>query len=344
MIDGDSRQDTIGTIDVPDCYLCGSAGVTLYERLSDQWFETLGSWDLKHCPNPECGLVWLDPMPSKEDVGKAYRSYFTHRDYTREETRKPNSLDIFLMKALKPLYKLFMRATGCRRREKEWRTKIDSLFLDDVLPSGRLLDVGCGKGDFLARMSLRGWAVEGLEVDAEAVEFARSNHSLTVHLGALENLRFPDGSFDAITANHVIEHVHEPDALIRECLRVLAPGGRLVLATPNIDSIGHRRFGRNWSHLDPPRHLHLFTKKTLKGCVAKAGFQSINVWCAPGYAEGGALLVSSERTDRIAGRERGEFIRWLDVSLLKIWAYYRFFAKKEDEVGEEMFLMARKEA
>ncbi|MGZ8463014.1 MAG: class I SAM-dependent methyltransferase [Candidatus Deferrimicrobiaceae bacterium] len=273
---------------------------------------------------------------------KGYRKYFTHRDYSPEGKKRTDRPGRLLVKIHKPLYKLFWHASGFRKVEREWRKRGDELFLNERMPDGRLLDIGCGNGDFLARMRGKGWEVEGLEVDSEAVKSARSRHGLTIHHGALETWKLPDGSFDAITANHVIEHVHDPIALIRECLRVLKPGGVLVLATPNINGDAHRVFGRNWTHLDPPRHLHLFSGTTLKECGTRAGFQKIEVFIVPGYAEG-SLRASVERVEGERGKARGEFTKWLDTVILKIHIYYCFFMKGNREVGEEVILKARKE-
>ncbi len=334
------EKDTIASVPVPACYLCGSGGAGLYEGMPDRLFGSPGKWNLKRCHNPGCGLVWLDPMPSKEDIGKAYRNYFTHQDSPSGTPRGMDRPSLLLVKVFKPLLKLFLHSTGLRRREKEWRKRAEYAYLDDTVSGGRLLDVGCGKGDLLDRMRRRGWAVEGTDVDATALEYARAKHGLTVRLGTLDDLRFPAGSFDAITMNHVIEHVYEPVSLLWECRRILKSGGRLVVVTPNLDSLGHRRFGENWFPLDPPRHLHLFTKSTLAECARRAEFQSFELWSAPAYAKG-VFEGSIEIEENMSGKTRRDFPKWAEVSFLKVREYS--LVKANGEGGEEVVLMARKE-
>lgn len=332
--------DVISSIPVPACYLCGSDGGLLYEGLSDRSFGAPGTWNMRQCPEPGCGLAWIDPMPTEEELWKAYRIYYTHDDGVTGEETDEGWPDLMLLKACKPLYKVFKRATGMRRFEKEWGGAADNLFLGTPAQGARLLDVGCGNGDFLDRMRRQGWAGEGLDVDADAVKQARAKHGLNVHVGSLEDLRFPGASFDAVTMNHVIEHVRDPVSLLRECLRVLKAGGRLAAVTPNLAGLGHRRFGRNWRGLEPPRHFHLFTRKTLGKCAAKAGCRSFQVFGVPGHGEG--IFRSSIRLEESAARgKRWEFSRWAEASFLKVREYY--LAKKDDDAGEEVALLAEKE-
>lgn len=82
---------------------------------------------------------------------------------------------------------------------------------------------------------------------------------------------------------------------------------------------------------------------TLQECATRAGFRTINVWCPPGYAEG-AFPASIERKDKIRETTRLETFKCLEAASLKIRAYYRYFVKKEEKVGEEIFLMATKDA
>lgn len=68
----------INTQPVRDCYLCGTAGEILYSGMRDRSYAAPGEWNNRRCPKPDCGLIWLDPQPTPEDIGKAYQSYYTH--------------------------------------------------------------------------------------------------------------------------------------------------------------------------------------------------------------------------------------------------------------------------
>jgi SAM-dependent methyltransferase len=143
-------------------------------------------------------------------------------------------------------------------------------------PNGRLLDVGCGSGDWLLTMRGWGWRVEGLDFDEKAVAMARQN-GLDVRHGALEQEGFPDNTFDAITLSHVIEHVPDPALTLAECARILKPGGTLVVATPNNASLTHRYFGEAWRGLEPPRHLHIFSPASIRRSLNLAGFANVSI-------------------------------------------------------------------
>jgi SAM-dependent methyltransferase len=134
---------------------------------------------------------------------------------------------------------------------------------------GRLLDIGCGNGALLARLRSLGWETVGHEMDPMAACFARSHFGLDVREGLLAEAGFAPESFDVVTLSHVIEHFHYPENLVLQCRGLLKPGGKLIILTPNTDSLGHKHFRESWRGLEPPRHIHCFNVKTLSTCVER---------------------------------------------------------------------------
>jgi 2-polyprenyl-3-methyl-5-hydroxy-6-metoxy-1,4-benzoquinol methylase len=90
--------------------------------------------------------------------------------------------------------------------------------------------------------------------------------------GGIDALDGQAAIFDVITLSHVIEHVHDVGGTLRACHRLLKPGGRLWLETPNVAALGHKVFGVNWRGLEAPRHLVLFSAPALKQLLQDAGF------------------------------------------------------------------------
>ena len=254
------------------CMLCGSDGHILYARLRDRLFSAPGEWNLNECTNSACRLIWLDPMPIEEDIGKAYHTYYTH------ERRSIPVLERLLAWILYGSLGLL----GERRRS-------DGAYLEGITP-GRILEIGFGDGSRMERLVASGWQVEGQEVDAVSVANARTR-GLNVHEGSLKSCRLAAATYDAIIGSHVIEHVHDPEGMLRECYRLLTPGGILVLYTPNSESYGHRVFAEHWLGLDPPRHLHIFAGDTMAALIQNAGFREYRIRTS--HAKTGTTLRAS---------------------------------------------------
>jgi SAM-dependent methyltransferase len=264
------NDNEIGTCFCLNCYLCGTSGELLYQDLTDRLFGAAGKWNLMKCANLQCGLVWLNPMPMEEDIGKAYLSYFTHN--LSSDNLQDKGIRKFIWLSAWRLYRILLLLTWIRPERK----KRNGMYLYDTTP-GRLLDVGCGNGQFLALMRNEGWDVEGQEVDPRAAESALRTYGIRVRVGRLEAIGYPDDNFDAVVLNHVIEHVHDPVEILRECRRILRPGGSVVAVTPNVESFGHRYFRSCYRDLDPPRHIYLFTQRTLQRIAREAGFANSQV-------------------------------------------------------------------
>jgi len=233
-------------------------------------------------------------MPREEDIKNAYASYHTHQGAPSRVAGKGAAA--FIERILRRIHNLVFLATAVHRE----RERLGLMYVGS-LSTGKILDVGCGNGSRLAAFRTLGWEAHGQEVDPQAAAQARRVSGVPVHLGRLEELGFPDGSFDAITMSHVIEHVHRPVNLLQECRRILRAGGTLVITTPNAESYGHSRFGSSWRGLEPPRHLHLFSQQTLHQVAAQAGFAKCDTWTSAANASG-FVLGSYENEARALGR------------------------------------------
>jgi SAM-dependent methyltransferase len=142
---------------------------------------------------------------------------------------------------------------------------------------GKLLEVGFGSGARLGLFRDMGWDVHGQEVDRVCVRQAR-RAGFCAHEGPLVDLRLPDAEFDMIVGSHVIEHIRDSVEFVVECRRLLRPGGRLVLRTPNSSSYCHDVFGASWRGLEPPRHVYLYNRSSMERLLRKCGFRSFTVW------------------------------------------------------------------
>jgi 2-polyprenyl-3-methyl-5-hydroxy-6-metoxy-1,4-benzoquinol methylase len=257
------------------CMICGSEGIPTYSNLKDRNFGDTTDWNIAKCLNKECGLLWLNPMPTKEDIGKAYESYYTHSDQKKSLFdfsffEKPYlSVRYGYYSSLALWEKLLGFAIYLLPIVKN-KFDFGVLYLSAV-KEGKVLDFGCGNGWTLDNLKKGGWDCYGLDFDSKAVEHCKSK-GLKVNLGDIPSQNYPDNYFDAITINHVIEHVHEVDELLLNCFKKLKKGGKLVIATPNVENWQHKFYGQYWFQLDPPRHLHLFTIDNLETIVKRNGF------------------------------------------------------------------------
>jgi len=151
--------------------------------------------------------------------------------------------------------------------------------------------VGCGSGHWLGQAAAAGWDGCGVDTDPVAVTKARAA-GLDVRLGPIEAWSDDPCSFDAVTISHVIEHVSDPAALLKQAFLLLRPGGSLYIDTPNIDAPTHSEFGRSWRGLEAPRHLVLFSERCLIGLLTQQGFVDIARHCPPGIE---TFLVEASR-------------------------------------------------
>jgi 2-polyprenyl-3-methyl-5-hydroxy-6-metoxy-1,4-benzoquinol methylase len=236
------------------CPLCGSDRASLVVAASD-----------KDAPSPqpcftvvrcsECDLCYTNPRPAPAEIGRFYYDDYAPHHASQTPPRQ-----------LKPRDNWRSRIMG--KKQPNWER-------GDIDPVGqcRLLDFGSGAGLFLQRMHNHGWQVVGLDLSAKAVQYVRDVLKLPALVGTLPNPVLPPSSFDLVTLWHSLEHVHRPLEILREVHSLLAPGGKALVAVPNIDSTPFHWFQSAWFGLDLPRHLTHFTPATLRKMLDRAGFQ-----------------------------------------------------------------------
>ena len=231
-----------------NCLLCGGRRYKCLTEAPDVSATGQGLWfAVVQCQ--ECGLCFTNPRPSRAAMVQFYPP----------ETYPPHQA----------------RPERAGRWFGGWnwlRGGTERKLLARV-GQGRLLDFGCGGGSFLQRMDSQGWQVTGLDISATTVCRVRADLGLRVLVGSLPHPELQPESFDVITMWQSLEHVHAPRETLREAHTLLAKGGKLLVAVPNIDSLPYRWFGSDWYGLDLPRHLTHFTPMTLALMLERAGFR-----------------------------------------------------------------------
>ncbi len=225
-----------------------------------------------------CGAAYLDPRPTEASIGRAYETYYTHGSEGPSAPELGGArrllLNSYLNAALGYELRPALPLGGVLEAIVPLRAAVAARELRHQRgnPGGRLLDVGAGDGTFVAQLRRVGWDAEGIDPDPTAVAAARE-HGVPMTLGTLADPSLGGGAFDAVTMSHVIEHLHDPGRELRRIHRLLRPNGRLWIATPNLEALGHRLFQRDWMPLDPPRHLVLFTRSALDRLLRATGFE-----------------------------------------------------------------------
>jgi len=202
----------------------------------------------------DCGLVFFNPQPSDDELARIYNAdYFLGSD----------------SEAGRDTVSKIKQATA-------------KLYLSEIrryrgFESGRLLEVGCGDGDFLVSAEADGWRVTGVEYSPAACKTARQRlKNGEVRCGELQQAGLTAEQFDLCVVSDVIEHVRAPLEFLQEIHRLLKPGGTLFIATPSIDSWSARIMRQKWMEFKA-EHLTYFDRQTIQTALFKSGFREIIV-------------------------------------------------------------------
>lgn len=273
---GDCSADGIET--VSRCLFCdGDTIADTCDGARDFYFAAdPGEFSYHRCA--ACGSLWLENRPTGERLLKAYSTYHTHAE-PEPPTRKKG-----LRAALRSTYirSRFVRPTGaidqllvgCAKAIIPDNFGINRQFRFAPPAPARVLDYGCGSGEYLLWLEPLGYTLYGAEYDPELLASV-ARRGIQIENVATVAQQPWDGTFDHITLAHVLEHVPDPIGLLARLFGWLKPGGTLFLELPNADATGLAIFGRYWRGLEAPRHFALPTQAALIGALEQAGFADV---------------------------------------------------------------------
>ena len=243
------------------CNLCGSMSSRFLFYGQDRLHKVdKKTFKIEKCLN--CGLVFLSSPPSSAELKKYYPSdYGPYQD--GDNPLKYGAVS----RALKSLF--------LHLKQKWLHPKIQDKKDETVF---NLLDLGCGSGNFLEKMKrlYPNWRLAGFDNSETACVHTRSK-GFEVWGGDFMEADLPKGYFDIINLSHVIEHLDNPKEALSKISSLLKPEGKIIITTPNFDSLSSMVFKKYWFALEAPRHLFIFSPKNIYRLLSEAGFSGIHI-------------------------------------------------------------------
>ncbi len=198
-----------------------------------------------------CGFCITNPRPSPASIGRFYASkdYISHTNASSSTQER--------------IYQ-WVRRNAIRSKHR---------LIARYQTQGKVLDVGCGTGEFLGYLKSRGYVTQGVEPSAQALKQAIVNHALEV-VPDIEGVPASE-QFQVITLWHVLEHVHDVRATFKRLHARMSTGGLLVIAVPDRESWDAQHYGADWAAYDVPRHLSHFRRSDLNCLLREQGFEML---------------------------------------------------------------------
>jgi ubiquinone/menaquinone biosynthesis C-methylase UbiE len=275
-----------------DCPACRRAlGPVLYAAVPDYEQGVDAVADFAECPN--CGTLAQVPARTAAELRRFYPP--DYRAHVSGAAR-PRSLLSFL--------KNFQARSILRRIEAH---------LPSIKHNPKIVELGCGSGHLLMALREKGYS-RLLGVDSEA-SLSKNFEKTGIRFiaGDVEKGLLLDDSYDVILLMFSIEHFADPQKALAWCRGLLAPGGKVILLTPDANGLTRRVFSRYWSGLHSPRHAHIFTGLGMSLLARNAGFASVETIPA---ADPGSWAVSFQNW---IGRPANGSLGWYTCALMPLW-------------------------
>lgn len=242
------------------CILCGNE-LTEDEFLAKDFISGVPG-EFRYCRCSVCRSYIQTPVPSQEFLTSCYESHTLHY----QKPVKERDFCIFS----RPIVRIVRHLWRKLERKHPIMPLVSSV--PATPPPAKLLEIGCGYGQYLNERKMQGYDVTGVELNEESCRCAQECHGLTLINDLVENLVFPENSFDIAVANMVLEHLRDPRKILERLYEWLKKDGELIISVPTPEGFAFERFGKLCYVIHPPYHLSLFTLEGIR-CLADGLFE-----------------------------------------------------------------------
>lgn len=228
------------------CHFCGSNNYNNYDSSND--------WNIVKCS--KCGHLYTNPRPKAEDLPNYYAE-----EYFKDERH----------------FDQYYNDDGTVKEEAADFSNRIVMIEHHVLKRGKILEIGAARGNFLKVMKERGWEVDGIEISKDAVLLSKQINDIDLFCGTMEEFTSNE-KFDVICMYQTLEHVPNPEIIIRKSYEMLNKNGIILIEVPNIKGYDIKSNPEKRRLIyDLPRHLNHFSPKILSRELTKKGFKTITI-------------------------------------------------------------------
>ncbi|MEN2280722.1 class I SAM-dependent methyltransferase [Algoriphagus sp. SE2] len=219
------------------CPLCKSGLFLNYTEIKDH---AVSKQSFIVCRCQKCSLLFTNPRPKENKIGPYY-------DFSEYYSHEKNNKSITQI-----IYKLVREYTVSKKVK----------LITELKGEGKILDYGCGTGEFLQAAKNKGWKVNGVE----PTEKARNQANTILENAIVEDIDLigDKKKYDIISLFHVLEHIHRLRKTVKKILKHLKSDGYIIIAVPNPESYDAKLYGKDWAGWDVPRHLYHFDQVAMK--------------------------------------------------------------------------------
>ncbi len=247
MKDNRNKSVTNNNKEFVNCLICQSDKHDIYLHAPDR-FKIDKKFRLVRCRN--CGFIFLNPRPDKESISV----YYENEEYQPHQTEAKS----FTEKMYESI--------------RKWNNRYKRKLIGKKIQTGKILDYGCGTGDFLCEMQNHGWKTYGYEPSVKA-----SSKAMEYGIQMIENIESLPYQMDVITMWHALEHVHDTGALLTQVHEKLNVNGLLVIAVPNLICFDAIMYKEYWVAYDAPRHLYHFNPSDMDALLKSYKFKLLAI-------------------------------------------------------------------